>query len=66
MCDHIKNHHGLCGKNDFVCMRCSFTFGNFSVFKTHLRTCNRVPFENLQDDVESDGQFFLKFNNDSS
>lgn len=60
LCDHIKNDHGLCGKNEFVCMQCGFTFGDFSVFKKHLKTYKRVPLEYLQDDAELEGQFFLK------
>lgn len=58
MCHHIKNDHGLCGKNEFKCMRCQFTFGDFSVFKRHLRICERVPLED--DDDELDGNFVFK------
>ena len=55
LCNHIKNDHGLCGKNQFICMRCGSLFGDFSVFKKHLRTCKREPLEYLQDGSDLEG-----------
>lgn len=53
---HLKNDHGLCGKNEFDCLQCGTTFEKLSDFQKHLETCKRIS-EYPQ--TKPDGQFFF-------